>query len=477
MGENFKKQNTEQERKMEISLKPIEGNSTALIQNAVDACFKCGGGKVILENGTYYISSVRLRSNITLYLKSGVIIRASQVMDDYNIINDDKLEPLPEESRTDVLWTKPRTPNRNTDFLRKPGSRWTNAIFRIAHAKNVNIIGEDGCLIDGRNSYDPIGEEHYRGAHGISMYHSSDMVFEGLTIKDTGNWAFASYFAQNMVFRNLKIWGGHDGVHTSAADNVLVENCVMDTGDDAIAGFDINGMTVRNCVLNSSCSAFRVGGNDILIENCTNTTPHVYGFRGKLSPEDKAASVSSAGLARRTLAFFTYYADFTLTVRNRPSNIVIRNCKTVGPRKLLHFNFSGAEVWQLNRPLADISFENVEALEMDLPVCSYGSADDPITLKFKNCKLGFMKNPPAPIDAVIYAANYKHIDIDGLEVVGADAPLISTWGGDGELTVKGLVGVGEIAAQADTEFTVSGLGGASAQLIRKAENEFTVKGI
>lgn len=36
---------------------------------------------------------------------------------------------------------------------------------------------EKGAVIDGQNSYDPQGEEHYRGVHGISAHKSCGLEF------------------------------------------------------------------------------------------------------------------------------------------------------------------------------------------------------------------------------------------------------------------------------------------------------------
>ena len=253
---------------MNFCITPSCEDHTLQLQNAIDDCFSAGGGTVTVENGEYHIKSIRLRSNVTLYLKSGVSLIATRDIEAYNIINADTVEPLPECEKTDVLWSK-ANPARNNDFIRKCGSRWTNAIIRLAYAHNAKVIAEEGAVIDGCNSFDETGEEHYRGVHGISMYHCHDLEFRGYTIKDTGNWAHCGYFCQNLTFSGITVLAGHDGVHTGGCDNVLVENCKMYTGDDCVAGFDICGLTVRNCLLNTACSAFRLGGTNVLIEDCS----------------------------------------------------------------------------------------------------------------------------------------------------------------------------------------------------------------
>ena len=50
------------------------------------------------------------------------------------------------------------------------GSRWNNALIRAWKAQNITLIGEPGSVIDGNNTYDAIGEENYRGPHGITFF-------------------------------------------------------------------------------------------------------------------------------------------------------------------------------------------------------------------------------------------------------------------------------------------------------------------
>ena len=44
------------------------------INSAIDTCSKAGGGTVYFPAGTYLSGSIRLKSNITLYLDSGATI-------------------------------------------------------------------------------------------------------------------------------------------------------------------------------------------------------------------------------------------------------------------------------------------------------------------------------------------------------------------------------------------------------------------
>lgn len=425
---------------MKVSIIPTASCPAQCIQDAIDACFLAGGGIVTLESGEYFLEkAIRLRSNVTLFLRSGVRLLATRDVEAYHILLNDTIEPLPEEEKTDVLWMR-SSPDRSNDFLHKCGSRWTNAIIRLAYAENAKILAEEGAVIDGQNTFDAFGEEFYRGTHGISLHHCKNIELSGYTIQHTGNWAHCAYFCENLRFCNLTILAGHDGVHVASSDHITIENCKISTGDDCVAGFDLYDVSVKNCSLNTSCNVFRLGGQNITIEDCHHTAPARYPARYRMTEKEKkegiCATQSSVKIRTNTLSAFTYYSDFTLKVRHEPKNIVMRNCTFDDVDRFLHFNFSGNETWQLNRPLEEITFENVTATGLNLPLNAYGSAEHPVSVTLRNCNISFANEQTE----LIRAAHYQSIVLQNVTVQNVNGSAVCSWGGDGELTVEDCTG-------------------------------------
>ena len=433
---------------MEIILQPNGGLMTIEIQKAIDDCFLLGGGKIVLEKGLYLTGGLRLRSNCTLYLKSGTILKGTRNIEDYNILDGDAIEPVNEDYKTDVLWTPPRT--RTTfDHITKVAGAWNNALIRILDAHDVAIIGEEGSVIDGSDPYDPKGEEYYRGPHGIAYHYSHDLRFEGYTIKNTGNWAHIGYKSQNIEYKNLEVLGGHDGIHNSSCDNFTIEDCGFYTGDDCIAGFDNFNVKVTNCVINSACSGLRFGGTDVLIEKCRFFGPAKYFFRGSLSLEDKRDGNPAPKTGRTNmLALFTYYCDFTLDVRRMPGNIVIRDCTVENCDRFLHFDFTGTHTWQKNKPLTSVSFENIEAKGISMPFNAYGDPENPLTLTLKNCGIAFSTET----DCAIRGGNFALVDVKDSVFENINGALIKCFGEAGEIRTEQILGVDRIVDVTDEPF-------------------------
>lgn len=413
---------------------------TAKIQAAIDACHRRGGGEVRVPAGTFCTGGIRLRSHVTLHLLRGAVLRGSRNPEDYFGYLADTVEPLdPDRLITGSVWRPARDPERDNAFIRKAGSRWNNALIRAINAEEVAIVGEAGSMIDGNDCYDEKGEEHYRGPHGIGMHNCRGITLRGYTVTNSANWAHAIFFSRDISAENVTVVAGHDGIHLSSCDNISIRRCRFYTGDDCVAGFDDNNVVVQACELNTACSGMRFGGHGVRVENCRFFGPAKYLFRGSLSPEEKRTGVAVKGSQSHRynmLSAFTYYSDFSLNVREQPGDIVIRNCTIENTDRLLHYNFSGNETWQKNRPLRDIRFENVVASGVSMPLDVYGDTNTPVIVEMRNVDFTFRKG----FDAVsfIHACNYERITLEGVTVKGAGAaPLIKTWS-RGAIELKGV---------------------------------------
>ena len=438
---------------LEISVRPVEGDATAALQKALDDCFLAGGGTVTVEKGEYAVKGLRLRSDTTLLLKGGAVLTASRNCDDYEILADDKVEPVPaEDFAPGVFWVTP-SKRKTNDHILKCASRWNNAVIRILRARNVRVVGEPGSMIDGRDSYDPVGEEHFRGVHGISVHDSTNCLFSGYAIRNTGNWAHNVWRSADLRFENLTILGGHDGVHFSTCDRVTIVDCTMKTGDDCVSGFDNEDVVVRGCSLNTACSAFRFGGRRVLVEDCRAWGPAEYPIRNSLPVADRiSGSHGKPGAGWRTLlALFTYYSDFTIPVRHDPGEIIVRNCRVENAQRFLHYNFSGNETWQKNRPLRSIRFENVVATGLGLSLCAYGDKNAPLSLSLKDCRLAFKK----PQRELVRAAHVESMTLDGVAAEGVDGPCARSWGDVAAPSVQNLSGASPDVVDADVPFRVN----------------------
>lgn len=418
-----------------------EDYQDAYIQQALGACFLAGGGEVIIPTGTYRVRGLRLRSNTTLHLLEDCILEGSRDPEAYFILEKDTVEPVDPAEISHAAWRSvdddPAFP-----FFKTKGSRWNNALIRLYRDHNVAIIGETGSAIDGRNCYDPQGEEHYRGPHGISAIDCRGLVLSGYTAQNTGNWAHCITGCSNVRVDGITCLAGHDGVHITSCEDVVFRRCGFYTGDDCVAGFNNRNVLVTDCAVNAACSAFRFGGTNVLITDCRIFAPAKYFFRGTLTQEEKASGVlandaPSMQKHRRDnmLSVFTYYADHSTVITNPGTNITVRDCEIGGADRFLHFNYSGNETWQNNRPLLDIRFENIRAENIRMPLTAYGDPEAPVKVAFENLDFSFREG--ADNTPFMHVANYRQIVLRHVCIRNTHAqPLIKSWSKEGEGTFE-----------------------------------------
>ena len=391
---------------------------TDAIQKAIDTCFLQGGGEVTVPAGRYLTGGLRLRSDVTLHLLENAVLVGSIDPEDYCGYIEDTVEPISAEEREAKTPTALPEANGRSAF---PFSRWNNAIIRAYRAKNIAVIGERGSEINGRNCFDEVGEEGYRGPHAINMWFCENITLEGYTIRDSANWAHAIQNSSHITCRNVTVLAGHDGFDVRTCDHVLVEDCVFKTGDDCIAGFDNIDVTVRRCYFESACSIFRFGATDMLVEDCEGVAPATYGFRGDLSKEEKRNRADTTEVCRHScLNVFLYYCDYRAAVRKTPGNILIRNSRFLNPNSVMRLPFG--HIWCCNRSLDDITFENCTIDGVSIPITPECPENEPLTLRMKDCRVTPRKG--SENIAFLEGKNVRQILLERVDMAGFTDPKI-----------------------------------------------------
>jgi polygalacturonase len=72
----------------------------------------------------------------------------------------------------------------------------------------------------------------------IQFNRCENVLLEGISIQNSPFWTIHPYLCKNVIIRKVNVYAhGHnnDGVDPEMSQNVLIEDCVFDQGDDAIA--------------------------------------------------------------------------------------------------------------------------------------------------------------------------------------------------------------------------------------------------
>ncbi len=225
---------------------------SSAINAAITACNAAGGGIVYISPGTYLCGTVVLKSNVTLYLEAGATILGSTRIADYN----------------------PRH------------------LIYARNAENVGLIGPGTIDGHGNAFWLPTGRtpvtEDMKWSDAIHLdwkpkERLNQMVeFEGVTnlridgvrLQNAPGWTMRPFNCNRVVIHGIAIrnpvYGPNtDGIDITGCQDVMVSDCLIATGDDAIClkSQDVNGeacqatknIVVTNCIITGCCNGFKIG--------------------------------------------------------------------------------------------------------------------------------------------------------------------------------------------------------------------------
>ena len=180
----------------------------------------------------------------------------------------------------------------------------------------------------------------------------------------------------------------------------------------------------------------------MFIQDCYIYGPGRYAHRYFLTEEEKRAgkqAISSEikNARNNMISAVTYYADFSFPIEERPSNIVIQDCVIENTDRFLHYNYSGNEIWQKQRPLGDITFRNIKAKNIKMPINAYGDASDPVAVTMESIFIS--DSPEFSAEALVHACHYKKIVLDNVVLTSVPCKvLVKRWSNEGEIVIRNM---------------------------------------
>jgi len=230
---------------------------TATVQTAINACTQAGGGTVWVPAGNYPIGTIHLKSNVTLWLDYGASLLGSTNHADYP-----------------------------TEGLRAAREGQSECLLYAEDAANIRFEGLG--VIDGRGypkffpkNAGPGGRDNRPSL--FRFENCRNLTFSGLTYKNPAFWGIHLVDCRDIHFDAVTIrfrnnGANNDGMDLDGCENVLIENCDIETGDDAICPKSsrnpCRNIVVRNCKLSSATAAFKCGTSsrggfiDVRVTDC-----------------------------------------------------------------------------------------------------------------------------------------------------------------------------------------------------------------
>jgi unsaturated rhamnogalacturonyl hydrolase len=270
-------------------------DATAALRAAIAACHAAGGGHVIVPAGTWPTGAIHLLSNVDLHVSRGATLRFSTDPAAYpNVFT--RWEGVECVNYSPLIYALDQeniavTGEGTLDGQASDDNWWAWKKQR-ADRNALNDLGERGVPVEQR----VFGAGHFLRPNFIQPYRCRNVLISGVTIVRSPMWELHPVLCTNVTVRGVKIDShgpNNDGCDPESSRDVLIEDCVFDTGDDCIAiksgrnndGRRVNvpseNLVVRNCtmkdghggvVLGSECSG---SIRNVFVENCTMDSPHL----------------------------------------------------------------------------------------------------------------------------------------------------------------------------------------------------------
>ena len=256
-------------------------NNAAAIQKAVDACYSNGGGMVYVPAGTFVTGTFHLKSNVNLYLESGAVLKGSPDLADYDTYTIaayglNYYGILYTANAENVSITgQGKIDGNNFVFLDfNKAKKIDTASTRLTRQK-TNYRHVDSGIGDG-----PVVPNDVRPHQMLIFSNCKNVRLRGIVLANSPFWTLHFADCDGVNVDGISIASGMlvpnaDGIDVTSCSNVVIANCDIRSGDDAIAivgydhHFEIPGFSglkhlsenilISNCNLQSYSSAIRIG--------------------------------------------------------------------------------------------------------------------------------------------------------------------------------------------------------------------------
>ncbi len=239
-----------------------------IIQRAIEACSKQGGGTVIVPQGDWLTGPIHLRSYIHLRFETGAVVTFSDRFDDYLPVVFTRWEGMECYNYSPLVYAHEceHIAITGDGCLIGSGEAWWHwkqlqqeAANRLCYAESDGIPVQERVFGTERDALRP---------SFIHPINCRNVLIEGITIKNGPQWTIHPVYCENVWIKGVTVVShgpNTDGLNPDSCSNVLVEDSYFETGDDCIA---INsGMNEDGWRVNKPCE-------NIVIRNCTMKEGH-----------------------------------------------------------------------------------------------------------------------------------------------------------------------------------------------------------
>jgi unsaturated rhamnogalacturonyl hydrolase len=283
-----------------------KSDCSSAIAKAIAACVQAGGGQVVVPAGEFLTGPIHLKSKVELHLEHGATLKFTtdskaylpavltrfEGMECYNYspliyaFAQENVavtgEGLLDGQASDENWwqwkgkkqTQPGVPNQ------KP-----------ARDRLVKMVAENAPVEQRR-----FGEGDFLRPSFVEMNRCRNVLIQGVRLRGSPMWELHPVLSTNVIVRGVEIRShgpNNDGCDPECCRDVLIEDCVFDTGDDCIAiksgrnndgrrlGIPSENIVIRRCTMKDGHGGVTIGSEisggcrNVFAEDCRMDSPNL----------------------------------------------------------------------------------------------------------------------------------------------------------------------------------------------------------
>ncbi len=293
--------------------------NTDAINTAINDCSKNGGGVVLIPAGLWLSGPIYLKSGVNLHLKQGAFLVFTTDKSKYKIVEGDyegksaarNESPINGKNLQNIAITGKGVIDGSGDVWRAVGqgkltaSQWKDQLtkggvlsddkktwFPSEQFKQAQVKGKSMLIQPGMDLSAFADMKDFLRPNLLVLKNCKKVLIEGITFQNSPAWCLHPLMCEDLTISGIRVKNPHyaqngDGIDIESCTRFIVENSVLDVGDDAIcikSGKDEEGRKrgipsaqgiIRGNLVYSGHGAVVIGSemsggaNNIFIENCT----------------------------------------------------------------------------------------------------------------------------------------------------------------------------------------------------------------
>ncbi len=378
---------------------PDGPDCTRAVADAIAACNQAGGGRVVVPPGVFHTGAIHLRSNVNLHVSGGATLLFSTDPAKFPVVftrwegvecmNYSPLIYAFEQQNIAITGTGTLDGGADWDNWWSWNDKKKSPVKQKAARDRLLAMGEAGLPVNQR----VFGEGAFLRPNFIQPYRCRNVLIEGVSIVRSPMWEIHPVLSQNVIVRGVNVNShgpNNDGCDPESSRDVLIEDCVFDTGDDCIAiksGRNNDGrrvavpaenIVIRNCTMKDGHGGVVIGSEisgdvrNVFVENCRMDSPNLdralrfksNAQRGGVMENIHLRNVDIGQVAEAVLTIDLLYEEGSKGP-HRPivRTVSLENVKSrASPRVMWIAGFAGATIEGIS--FADCEFRGVESAEV-----------------------------------------------------------------------------------------------------------------